>query len=56
MCSKAVLWIRDILVRIRILLFFFSGFQDVNKKQVFFCFLLFEGIGTFTAVFKDKKS
>ncbi len=38
--------------------FFVSEWQDANKKSVlfskFFCFLLFEG--TFTSVFKDKKS
>jgi hypothetical protein len=33
---------------------FASVFQDANKKRQFFCLLLFEG--TFTSVFKDKKS
>jgi hypothetical protein len=27
-----------------------------NKKKKFFCVLLFEGTGTFTSFFKDKKS
>jgi hypothetical protein len=35
---------------------FFIGFQDANKKPIkkSFCLLLFEG--TFTSLFKDKKS
>jgi hypothetical protein len=37
---------------------FFTDLQDANKKQIscknFFCLLLFEG--TFTSLFKDKKS
>jgi hypothetical protein len=32
---------------------FINGFQDANKKYIF-CLSLFEG--TFTSVFKDKKS
>jgi hypothetical protein len=46
-------WIRDILVRIRILLF--SSVADKKQtKNKDFCLLVFEG--TFTSVFKDKKS
>jgi hypothetical protein len=37
---------------------FVTDHQDANKKQIFlkefFCLLLFEG--TFTSLFKDKKS
>jgi hypothetical protein len=39
---------------------FVIDLQDANKKLIFvhnfFCLLLFEGTGTFTLFFKDKKS
>ncbi len=48
--------IRDDLIRIRILLLFFTGNQDVNKVKFFpkfFCLLL--TVCTFASVFKDNK-
>jgi hypothetical protein len=39
---------------------FIIDLQDANKKRIFlkqfFCIVLFDGTGTFTSFFKDKKS
>jgi hypothetical protein len=39
-------------LRIRILLFLFTGFQDARQKLVF---CLFQTVGAFTPIFKDNK-
>jgi hypothetical protein len=39
-------------LRIRILLFLYTGFQDAQQKLVF---CLFRTVGTFTSVFNDNK-